>query len=71
MKLIATWREAFRWNSTRVFAFLAAVALMWEQMPLEVKALIPSGWTPYIVAVVAVIGAILRNVKQPEKDLKP
>lgn len=60
MKLISNWREAWRMNSVQVFALLAFVPMIWDELPEEVKAIIPEDWRPYVVAVVALVGMILR-----------
>lgn len=60
MKLLPNWKEAWKWNSVQVFTLLAALPVIWEQIPPEVKALIPPEWTPYILTGLAIAGAILR-----------
>lgn len=60
MRLVHNWRHALKWDSTKVFAALAVVPVVWAQMPPEVTAIIPEPWLPYIVAGVAVAGALGR-----------
>lgn len=60
MKLIPNWREAWRMHSMQVFAVLAFLSMVWEELPPEVKDLIPETWRPYAVAFVALAGMILR-----------
>lgn len=60
MKLVPEWRDAWRMHSMQIFAALAFVPMIWDELPLEVKDLIPEAWRPYVVAVVALAGMILR-----------
>ena len=60
MKLIPNWHEAWKFDSVRIFAALAFVPMIWDELPLEVKEVIPEEWRPYVVAFVALIGMILR-----------
>lgn len=65
MKRIARWRDAFKWNSMRVLALIATLPVLWEQVPYEVKALIPAQYNPWIITTMALIGMYVRNTKQP------
>ena len=65
MRLVSDWRESIRWNSMRVLAAIAALPLLWEQLPPETMALIPADWRPYIITVMAVCGMLARVIKQP------
>ncbi len=60
MKLIPNWREAWRMHSMQIFALLAFVPMIWDELPPEVKDLIPEDLRPYVVALVALAGMILR-----------
>jgi hypothetical protein len=64
MKLVNNWRDALKWHSTQVFALLALLPLLWEEVPYEVKALVPDEYNKWIIAVLAVIGMIARMRKQ-------
>ena len=64
MKLVDNWRDALKLNSVQVFALLAILPPIWESIPPETKAAIPTEWQPWIVSAVAVIGALLRLRKQ-------
>lgn len=66
MTKIAKWRDTFRWNSMRVLALIATLPVLWEQVPYEVKALIPAQCNPWIITGMALIGMYVRNTKQPE-----
>lgn len=59
-RLIPQWRRAWRMHSMQIMAALAALPLIWAELPPEVKALIPEGWQVYIVAALALIGMIGR-----------
>lgn len=65
MKLVQGWQSAIKWHSMQVLALLAAVPVLWEQVPVEIKALIPEQYNPWIVTGLAIIGMVLRLVKQP------
>lgn len=60
MKLIQNWREAWKMHSVQVYALLAALPLVWMEIPDEVKQSIPEGWRLAIISILAVAGAILR-----------
>lgn len=60
MKLIPEWREAWRMNSMQIYAVIAAIPLIWMELPQEVKDIIPPTWQPYILAGIAVAGMIGR-----------
>jgi hypothetical protein len=60
MKLIPNWKDAWRMDSVRVFAVIAALPVIWAQIPPETKALIPPGWMPYILGGLGVIGVVVR-----------
>lgn len=64
MKMIPKWRQAWRMYSVQALTALAALPLIWEQMPLEVKAIIPADWNPYILAGIAVAGVAGRLLDQ-------
>lgn len=64
MKLVQNWQSAFSWYSVQVLALLAAIPVMWEQVPVEIKALIPEQYNPWIMTGLALIGMVLRLVKQ-------
>lgn len=68
MKLVSDWRQAIRWNSMRVLALIAAVPVIWEQLPPEAVALIPAEWRPYILTVLALCGMVARLVRQRAPD---
>lgn len=64
MKLIPNAGKAWRMYSVQALTALAALPLIWEQMPLEIKALIPADWNPYILAGIAVAGVAGRLLDQ-------
>ena len=65
MKLIPDWKQAWRWHSTQIMAALAALPLVWMELPDDAKAYIPDEWRPFIVAGLAVVGIIGRLRDQP------
>jgi len=50
MKLVPEWRVAWRWFSVQLAAVLAALPMVWPQLPADVKAYIPPEWHPWIVS---------------------
>lgn len=66
MKLIPEWRKAWRMYSVQALAAVAMLPLVWSELPVEIKALIPAEWNPYILAGVAFAGMIGRLLDQRE-----
>lgn len=64
MKLIPEWRKSWRMFSMQALAFVAALPLLWYELPPEVKAMIPDDWHPFILTGIAVAGMIGRLVDQ-------
>ena len=64
MKLIPQWRKSLRMYSVQILIFIAALPAAWEAVPLEVKALIPLPWLPWIMTALAVAGIIARVIDQ-------
>ena len=66
MRLVEGWRQAWRWYSVHFFTLLAALPIVWMEIPEDVKALIPAEYTPWILTSLALAGAVSRLVRQPE-----
>ena len=64
MKLVPDARNWWTWASTWVFAVLAALMPAWQALPPEVQEMIPEAWRPFLVAVLAVTGIVLRVTKR-------
>lgn len=64
MKLIPQWRKSLRMYSVQIMLAIAALPAAWEMVPIEVKALIPLPWLPWIMTALAVAGIIARLVDQ-------
>lgn len=64
MKLISGWRRSWRLFSVQALAALALIPLLWEQCPPEVQAVIPEGWRPWVIFLVALGGIAGRLVDQ-------
>jgi hypothetical protein len=60
VKLIPQWRRWWRMNSVQVFALIAALPVIWSQLPDDVKAMIPPDWQAGIIVALGLVGAILR-----------
>lgn len=59
-ELVENWKDAWRWASTRVLLLLAVIPVVWAEMPPEVTEAIPEAYRPWILAVVALGGALGR-----------
>ncbi|KAB0556215.1 hypothetical protein [Pantoea stewartii] len=71
MKLIDNLPQLWKMWSVRILAILALVASVWDQIPDNVKAMIPAQYLGYIVAFVSVCGIIARAIKQFENNDTP
>lgn len=60
MRLVRNWREAWKWHSAQILALIAVLPAIWAELPLEIKALIPEAWLPWVLAGVALAGVIGR-----------
>lgn len=60
MRLVSNWRSVWRWNSTHVMAVLAALPLVWLEMPPDAKEMVPLAWRPWIVSGLALAGIVAR-----------
>lgn len=67
MKLIDNAPQLWKMWSVRIMAAMAVGASVWDQIPPDVKSLIPQNWLPYIVSGASVLGIIARAVKQFDK----
>ncbi|HCM9127857.1 TPA: hypothetical protein R4104_001500 [Enterobacter asburiae] len=68
MKFIDNLPQLWKMWSVRILAVLAVIAGIWDQVPDDVKALIPAQCLGYIVAFVSVCGIIARAIKQFDND---
>lgn len=64
MKLIPNARKALRMYSVQILVAIAALPALWEAVPLEVKAMIPLPWLPWIMTALAVAGVVARLIDQ-------
>ena len=62
MKLVSDWRKAWKWHSTQLLAVIAALPIVWMQLPPDVKDMVPESWMPYVVTVIAA-GAIVGRLR--------
>lgn len=60
MKLVQNWRQAWKWDSVRIFGAMAALATAWNQLPIELQQAVPADLRNYIVAFVMVVGILGR-----------
>lgn len=63
-RIVANWRQAWRWHSTQALAFIAMAPVIWAELPPEAKLmlseLVPAQYHPMIITAVALVGIILR-----------
>lgn len=71
MKFIDNLPQLWKMWSVRILAVLAVIAGTWEQVPDDVKAMIPAQYLGYIVAFVSVCGIIARAIKQFDNNDQP
>ena len=64
MKFVSDARDAWRWISIRMLAFIAVVTGLWAAVPPELQALIPEDWRGAIIAFLAFLAALGRLIDQ-------
>lgn len=64
MRLVDDWKKVYKWHSAQALALVAAIPVVYAELPPEVVALIPPQCQGYLVTTVAVCGLILRLRKQ-------
>ena len=64
MKLVDNAGKAWRWFSVQMGAVATVLPLAWTALPDETKAVIPSGWLPWIVSAVGVAVVVGRLIDQ-------
>lgn len=62
VRLVDNWNEALGWLSMRFIG----LALIWEGIPLEAKAVIPEYWQGWITIALLVGAGIGRMIKQEQ-----
>lgn len=60
MKLVSDAKDWWKWHSTHAMAIAAALPVVWQELPPELKASIPDGWMPWITAAILVAGLVGR-----------
>lgn len=68
MKLVSDWRNVWKYYSTQALIALAALPVIWMELPDDIKVMIPLAWHGWIVSGIAVAGAASRVVKQADRD---
>jgi hypothetical protein len=71
MKLVADWKDAWKWFSVQALVVIASLPLIWAALPSTTKALLPDGWEPWVFFVLAVAGVVGRLVDQNKKAEEP
>ncbi len=75
-KLVAPLREAWRWHSMRILAFIAALPVVWANLPPETKQLlselVPAQYHAWVITVVALAGMWFRlRPQSPQPPQSP
>lgn len=60
MKLVSDWRKVWKWHSTQAMALAAVLPIAWDQLPHDLKQVIPDDWMPWIAGGVLVAGIVGR-----------
>jgi hypothetical protein len=60
--------KPWRLWSVQIFAVIAALPVVWAELPPDIKAMIPDGWSPYIVTLIAIGGIVARSIPQSKPD---
>ena len=68
MKLVPNARRAWRWFSVQALAVIAALPLVWTQIPPDVQAMLPDAWRPWVLTAIALAGMVGRLVVQGGSD---
>ena len=64
MRLVPDWRAAWRWFSVQALAAIVMLPVVWASLPTDVKAWLPDGAEPWVLATLAVAGIVGRLVDQ-------
>jgi hypothetical protein len=64
MRLVKNARQSWRWWSVQLAGALAFLPIVWEQMPYDIKAMIPAEWHTWIVSGMALAIIVARNIDQ-------
>lgn len=67
MKLVANWRNAWRWFSMHCLILAGAIPCAWDGLPDDIKQHIPPSWMGAISAAVAISGVVGRLVDQSKR----
>ena len=70
MRLVADAAQWWRWHSSRVFALLAVLPVVWASSP-DLQAMIPPKWAASIGAGISLLGLVGRVVKQGADPVTP
>ena len=68
MKLVSDWRHVWKYYSTQALIGIAALPVIWMELPSDLKAMIPTDWHGWIVSSIAVAGAASRVIKQRDAE---
>lgn len=68
--MVEDWKDAWRWFSVQLAAFLAVLPFVWASLPYDVKDYVPDEWRPFIVSAVA-IGVIVGRLKAQPGPQRP
>lgn len=64
MRIVPEARKAWKWFSVQVLTVIAALPIVWEQLPPEAHDLVPAAYQPWVISGLALVGIIGRLIKQ-------
>ncbi len=64
MKLVPDWRRVWRYYSTQALIAIAALPMIWMEIPPDIRDLFPEAWRPWAVTAVALSGILGRLIAQ-------
>lgn len=60
MKLVSDWKDFWKWHSTWIIVVLGALPYAWQELPEDVKLMIPDSYLGPIGILLAVAGVFGR-----------
>lgn len=68
MKFVKDAGQSWRWFSMQAMGAVAALQVVWINLPLDLKSKVNPEWIPYITIAVAISGVVGRLMPQGGDD---